>query len=207
MSHDKRIDPVGACVGMKGIRIQAVVRELNNEKIDIVHWSSDAEIYIKRAMSPVTPLLVIVDEESKTAATIVPDDQIQFAIGRRGQNIRLASQLTGYNLQPIKESEYVSADELAILEVAELDEVTKQKLLDGGYETAESALDAGIDKLMEVPGIDRTIAENILAVLSAYFIEAESAKDAEASAAVSAPAAAQVPEPESAVPAGNDSHH
>lgn len=191
MSHDKRIDPVGACVGMKGIRIQAIVRELNNEKIDIVHWSPDPEIYIKRAMAPVTPLLVIVDNESKTAATIVPDDQIQFAIGRRGQNIRLASQLTGYNLQPIKESEYVSADELAILDVAELDEVTKQKLLDGGYETAESALDAGIDKLMEVPGIDRTIAENIVHVLGAYFIEADSEKLA--AAAEEIPAAEPVP--------------
>ena len=173
LSHDKRIDPVGACVGMKGVRIQAVVRELNNEKIDIVHWSPDAEIFIKRAMSPVTPLLVMVDEESHTATTVVPDDQIQFAIGRRGQNVRLASQLTGYQIEPIKESEYLQPDELLITEIAELDEETKTRLLEAGYETAESVLDAGREQLLEIEGMTEADADRILEIMNSYYAEAE----------------------------------
>ncbi|MBI5059253.1 transcription termination factor NusA [candidate division KSB1 bacterium] len=185
MSHDKRIDPVGACVGMKGIRIQAVVRELNNEKIDIVHWSQDAELYIKRAMAPVTPLLVTVDEESRSATAIVPDDQIQFAIGRRGQNVRLASQLTGYNIQPIKESEYLAPEELLVADVAELDDLVKHKLIEAGFESAETVLDAGKERLLLIDGLDEESADHVLEVLAAYFIEtgepaAETEADAEA---------------------------
>jgi len=173
LSHDKRIDPVGACVGMKGVRIQAVVRELNNEKIDIVHWSPDAEMFIKRAMAPVTPLLVMVDEESHSAVAVVPDDQIQFAIGRRGQNVRLASQITGYHIEPIKESEYLAPEELSVAEIEELDDDLKGKLVAAGYETAESVLDAGAEKLLEVEGLDEETVRRILEVVSAYFEDAE----------------------------------
>jgi transcription termination/antitermination protein NusA len=173
MSHDKRIDPVGACVGMKGVRIQAVVRELNNEKIDIVHWSPDAEIFIKRALAPVTPLLVMVDEDNKKALAIVPDDQIQFAIGRRGQNIRLASQLTGYQIEPIRESEYFAAAELSIEEVEELDDETKRILREAGFDTAESVLDAGETKLLEIEGINPEKVKQILDTVGAYFEETE----------------------------------
>lgn len=168
-SHDKRIDPVGACVGMKGVRIQAVVRELNNEKIDIVHWSSDPEIVIKRAMAPVTPLLVVVDRENRSATAVVPDDQIQFAIGRRGQNVRLASQLTGYQIEPIKESEYLAPEELSIEEIEELEDATKALLIGAGYETAESVLDAGPEKLAEIEGLEGEEIERVLAVLNGYF--------------------------------------
>lgn len=171
VSHDKRIDPVGACVGMKGVRIQAIVREINNEKIDIVHWSPDAETYIKRAMAPVTPLLATVDEENKRAVVIVPDDQIQFAIGRRGQNIRLASLLTGYSIEPVKESDYVDADELLISEVSELSDEIKQMLTEAGYDSAESVLDAGVEKLLEIDGLDKTAAQNIIDILGTYFEE------------------------------------
>ncbi len=172
-SHDKRIDPVGACVGMKGVRIQAVVRELNNEKIDIVHWSPDAEMFIKRAMAPVTPLLVMVEEESKSATAVVPDDQIQFAIGRRGQNVRLASQLTGYNVEPIKESEYLAPEELLVADVEELDDLLKAKLASAGYETAESVLDAGKDALLQVDGMTEEDADRVLQILGTYFTEPE----------------------------------
>ncbi|MFH1011272.1 MAG: transcription termination factor NusA, partial [bacterium] len=117
LSNDKRIDPVGACVGMKGVRIQAIVREINNEKIDVIHWHLDPETFIKRAMAPATPLMVILDESNRRATAIVPDDMMQYAVGRKGQNIRLASQLTGYHVEPIKESEYSAAAELTIEEV------------------------------------------------------------------------------------------
>ena len=171
VSHDKRIDPVGACVGMKGVRIQAVVRELNNEKIDIVHWSADPGMFIKRAMAPVTPLLVVVDDETRSATVVVPDDQIQFAIGRRGQNVRLASQLTKYQIEPIKESEYLAPEELLVSEVEELDEELKNRLAAAGYETAESVLDAGIEKLLEIEGLDEPTARRLLEILSTYFEE------------------------------------
>ncbi len=175
LSHDKRIDPVGACVGMKGVRIQAVVRELNNEKIDIVHWSPDAEIFIKRAMAPVTPLLVMVDEANRSATAVVPDDQIQFAIGRRGQNIRLASQLTGYQIEPLKESEYLAPEELMVVDVNELEDEIKSKLVAAGYETAESVLDAGPDKLLEIEGFDELTVRRVLDVLGTYFEESTEA--------------------------------
>lgn len=187
MSHDKRIDPVGACVGMKGVRIQAVVRELNNEKIDIVHWNPDPELYIKRAMAPVTPLLVIVDEATRTATTVVPDDQIQFAIGRRGQNVRLASQLTGYQIEPLKESEYLAPEELAVSEVEELDDDLRQKLTDAGFDTAEAVLDAGRDGLLAIEGMDEPTVDRILSILNGYFEEAEAPVDSAGSAPAEIP--------------------
>lgn len=182
MSHDKRIDPVGACVGMKGVRIQAIVRELNNEKIDIVHWSPDSELYIKRAMAPVTPLLVVVDEEARSATAVVPDDQIQFAIGRRGQNVRLATQLTGFQIEPIKESEYLAPEELAVVDVVELEDDVKNRLVSAGFETAESVLDAGKDKLLEIEGFDESVVQRIIDVLSTYYEETGEASAAVASA-------------------------
>ncbi|MFZ5433840.1 MAG: transcription termination factor NusA [Calditrichota bacterium] len=177
LSHDKRIDPVGACVGMKGVRIQAVVRELNNEKIDIVHWSPDPELFIKRAMAPVTPLLVMVDDENRSATAVVPDDQIQFAIGRRGQNIRLASQLTGYQIEPIKESEYLAPEELLTDEISELDDETKSRLKAAGFETADSILDAGIERLCEIENLDEDQARRIMEVIESYYSEAEEAAE------------------------------
>ncbi len=104
-SNDKRIDAVGACVGMKGIRIQAIVKELNNEKIDIVNWSSDPEIMISRALSPAKPIKVEVDTTERHAVAIINDDEMSIAVGRHGQNINLASRLTGYTIQTIKYSE------------------------------------------------------------------------------------------------------
>ncbi len=104
-SNDKRIDAVGACVGMKGVRIQAIVKELNNEKIDIVNWSHDPEIFIGRALSPAKPLRVEVDTTDKKAMAVINDDEMAIAVGRYGQNIGLASRLTGYQIDTIKYSE------------------------------------------------------------------------------------------------------
>lgn len=104
-SNDKRIDAVGACVGMKGVRIQAIVKELNNEKIDIISWSSDPEILISRALSPAKPLRIEVDQNEKKALAVINDDEMSIAVGRFGQNINLASRLTGYQIETIKYSE------------------------------------------------------------------------------------------------------
>jgi len=104
-SNDKRIDAVGACVGMKGVRIQAIVKELNNEKIDIISWNSDPEILISRALSPAKPLRIEVDSDERKALAVINDDEMSVAVGRHGQNINLASRLTGYEIQTIKYSE------------------------------------------------------------------------------------------------------
>ena len=105
ISNDKRIDPVGACVGMKGIRIQSIVRELNNEKIDIIPWSDNPLIYIQRALSPAKPISTEIDEERKKATIIVPDEEYALAIGKNGQNITLSNQLTGYEIEVFRESD------------------------------------------------------------------------------------------------------
>ena len=170
VSNDKRIDPVGACVGMKGIRIQAIVRELNNEKIDIIHWSADTETFIKRAMSPVTPLSVTVDSETKHAMVVIPDDQMSMAIGRHGQNIRLASIITGYDIEPVKESEYY-VDELNLEEVEGLSPMVITRLKEAGLQSAEDVLDAGRERLLEIKGIGEKTADKILEVVGSYFEE------------------------------------
>jgi N utilization substance protein A len=170
LSNDKRIDPVGACVGMKGIRIQAIVRELNNEKIDIIHWNPDDETFVKRALSPVTPLSVSIDSDAKQAEVVIPDDQMSMAIGRHGQNIRLASAITGYEIIPVKESEYF-VDELDLSEVDGLSETIVSRLKEVGLQSAEDVLDAGRDKLMEIKGIGAKTAEKILETVGSYFEE------------------------------------
>ncbi|MCB9357273.1 MAG: transcription termination factor NusA [Calditrichaeota bacterium] len=180
-SHDKRIDPVGACVGMKGIRIQAVVRELGGEKIDIIHWSADPEIFVKRAMSPATPLLVVYDQELQTATVVVPDDQIQFAVGKRGQNLRLASELTGVPIEPIKESEYLAPEPLQLAEVGELDEAIRNKLLEAGFELADDVLDAGEEKIMTLTKLSVEQVREIMSVLNSYFVTDEGAAKAQES--------------------------
>ena len=100
---DDRVDPVGACVGMKGIRIHSIVRELNNENIDLIEYSENMEIFIMRALSPAKVKEITIFQDTRTANVVVPDDQVSLAIGRNGQNVRLASKLTGYNLTLLKE--------------------------------------------------------------------------------------------------------
>lgn len=195
-SHDKRIDPVGACVGMKGIRIQAVVRELGGEKIDIIHWSADPEIYVKRAMSPATPLLVVYDQESHSATVVVPDDQIQFAIGKRGQNLRLASELTGIPIEPIKESEYLAPEPLSISEVNELDDETKSRLIEAGFETADDILDAGDLKVMEATKFELGRVREIMDILNTYFVTDEDLPVDDKKDNAESSSTAQVPQPE-----------
>lgn len=114
-SNDKRIDAVGACVGMKGIRIQSIVKELNNEKIDIISWSSDPEILISRALSPAKPLRIEINSTKRTALAVINDDEMSIAVGRHGQNIILASELTGYEIQTIKYSDMGKAIEEGIM--------------------------------------------------------------------------------------------
>ena len=172
-SNDKRIDPVGACVGMKGVRIQAIVKELNNEKIDIISYSSDPKIFITRALSPCKPKSVEVDEENKKAKIVIEDEEVALAYGRGGQSLRLASKLTGYELKVTRESELKAKEEVSIdiMLVEGLTEKIRQKLISNGYETVEDILDASIDKIMDIPGIGSKTAEKIILVMNSYYEE------------------------------------
>lgn len=166
-SNDKRIDAVGACVGMKGIRIQSIVKELNNEKIDIINWNSEAEIYIARALSPAKPNRVLVDEEQKSATAILSTDQISLAIGRGGVNRRLASKLTGYEIETLREADFKKAagDKEEIINVTQIDglnEGIRKKLISAGLESAQEIIHVGLEGLLKVPGIGQKTAERIM---------------------------------------------
>ena len=170
-SIDRRVDAVGACVGMKGVRIQAVVRELNNEKIDIINFSSEPAIYISRSMTPAKPVKIIVNEEEKLAVAIIPDLQMALAIGKNGQNLRLASELTGYQIEPVKESDYeaqVEGKYVAIEDIEGLSETYKNKLLSHEIRTRDDLLNLGPEGLMEIKGIGRKSAEKIFDIVQNY---------------------------------------
>ncbi len=173
ISNDKRIDPVGACVGMKGIRIQSIVRELNNEKIDIIPWSDNPAIYIQRALSPAKPISTEIDEERKKATVVIIDEEYPLAIGKNGQNITLSSELTGYDIEVLKESDEELKADLLIDQVEGLTPSIIGKLSEGGFERAEDILDAGVEGLKNVRGIGDKSAEKIISAIEVYFEEVE----------------------------------
>ena len=173
-SNDKRIDAVGACVGMKGIRIQSIVRELNDEKIDIINWSSEPEIFIARALSPAKPIKVIIDEENKKAGAVISDSQISLAIGKGGQNKRLASKLVGYEIDTIKESDYSqmiaeeTEEEIELTEIKEISPAIVNKLVASGYETVNDLLDLDKETLLKIHGIGPKTVEAIFEAIEDY---------------------------------------
>ena len=140
VSHDTSIDPVGACVGMRGSRVQAVVNELQGEKIDIIQWSPDAATFIVNALAPAEVVKVVLDEDAERIEVVVPDDQLSLAIGRRGQNVRLASQLTGWDIDIMTEAEEAERRQKefaersnAFMEALDVDEVISQLLASEGF--------------------------------------------------------------------------
>ena len=171
VSNDKRIDALGACVGMKGIRIQSISKELNNEKIDVINWHGDPGIFISRALSPAKVYKVIVDQNKKKAIAVLTEDQISLAIGRGGQNRRLASRLAEYDIEIIKESEYTKIMEVKIgtgdsgEDLKDLEGLTPgmlKKLTKAGLSTIEEVEDAGVEGLSELPGIGEKTAKKII---------------------------------------------
>jgi N utilization substance protein A len=170
-SIDRRVDAVGACVGMKGVRIQAIVRELNNEKIDIINFSSEPAIFINRAMTPSKPVKIIINEEEKLGVAIIPDDQMALAIGRNGQNLCLASELAGYQIEPVKESDYEAQVEGKYVDLEEIDGLTKgvlKKLHDMDIRTRDEILKMGLEGLMEIKGIGKKSAEKIYDIVQKF---------------------------------------
>jgi len=167
-SNDKRIDAVGACVGMKGMRIQAIVKELNNEKIDIINWSSEPEIFITRSLSPAKPKKIALDQDEKSVIAVLADDQISLAIGKGGQNRRLAAKLTGYDIQTIREDEYAEimqeneGDQIPISVLEELGAKVLNALEFAGYETIDDLLESSVEDLTVLPGVGIQTAEQVM---------------------------------------------
>lgn len=196
-SNDKRIDAVGACVGMKGIRIQSVSKELNNEKVDVIPWSYDKEVFITRALSPAKPVRVLVDEPNNRAVAVLPDDQVSLGIGRGGQNRRLTSKLTGVEIEIMKESEYRKmieeqrGKETPIDNIDGLSQAMLGKLKDAGLETVSDVLEIGEQGLRNIKGIGEKTALKIWTLVNGGEVEAaedaadagddEAAEDSEAS--------------------------
>jgi N utilization substance protein A len=172
-SHDDRIDAVGACVGMKGVRIHTIVRELNNENIDVINFSDQAEVYIQRSLAPSKLKGVAVNRESKTADVVVAADQVSLAIGRNGQNIRLASKLTGYEINLIKEGGEEEYDIELIDFREELGEELYMKLIEAGFDTANDVIKADTSALLAIPGLDEAKVNEIREMMKRDLEEAE----------------------------------
>jgi len=180
-SNDRRIDPVGACVGMRGSRIQAIVRELNNEKIDIVNFSEQPEILISRALSPATPLDLYIDEDDKYCVALFSDDELEFAIGRGGVNINLASRITNYRIDAFGKKEYDRNQKQQGTPLAEIPDFTpaKAKLLDAaGIVTVSDLLNADEEEILAIDGMGEKTLEDAYNLVAA-FIEADNAEEIE----------------------------
>jgi N utilization substance protein A len=175
-SQDARIDAVGACVGMKGVRIHAIVRELNNENIDVVNYTDDPTLFIQRSLAPAKIKQVEVDEEAKKATVMADSDQVSLIVGRNGVNIRLAMKLTGFEIDVLREAkpfeEYEEDIELIDLK-EELGEEVYNTLINNRYDTALEVLTAGAEKLMQIEGFDEEKVNSILELLKAEFEEEE----------------------------------
>jgi N utilization substance protein A len=181
VSRDSDVDPVGACVGMKGSRVQAVVQELRGERIDIVPWSPDAARYVCSALSPAQVSKVIIDEAQKSMDVIVPDDQLSLAIGRRGQNVRLAVQLTGWRIDIKSETKMREIAEWlsrAVSVVEGCGDPEADLLLQQGITSLEDLAECMVDVLTALPGIDDEGAEKIKA-RAAELISVKAAEEEE----------------------------
>lgn len=195
ISHDDRVDAVGACVGMKGVRIHAIVRELNNENIDVINYTDDPVLFIQRALAPAKLKDVQVDVENKKAVVTVAADQVSLAIGRNGQNVRLASKLTGYDIQLVKEAVPEEEYDMELSEFREeLGDVLFHKFFDENYRTARDVLDAPREELIAHLGIEPEKIDEILAMLRKGLEEAEVEEEGESAAELIAQPAASVPQ-------------
>jgi N utilization substance protein A len=163
-SHDRRIDPVGACVGMRGSRIQAIVRELNNEKIDIINYSEQSEILVSRALSPAKPLDLYIDDDRKYCVAIFDDDELEYAIGRGGMNINLAADVTQYRIDAFGKKEYDRKNmeqETLLADIPDMPTRAVKPLADCNISTVSELLNSEEEKLLEIKGIADTTLEKI----------------------------------------------
>ncbi len=170
ISYDNSIDPVGACVGMRGSRVQAVVNELQGEKIDIIPWNDDPATFLVNALQPAEVSKVVFDDETDRIEVVVPDEQLSLAIGRRGQNVRLASQLTGFDIDIMTEAQESERRQAEFAERTKLfmdslnvDEMVGQLLVSEGFATLEEVAYVDLDEMASIDGFDATTAEELQA--------------------------------------------
>ena len=165
-SYDERIDPVGACVGVKGSRVHGIVRELCNENIDVINYTSNIKLYIQRALSPAKVSSINIDEENKKAEVYLKPEEVSLAIGRGGLNIKLASMLTGYTIDVFRELEEEEAEEDIYLDefADEIDQWVIDSIKRLGIDTAKGVLNAPREMLVEKETVD-----NVLRILKAEF--------------------------------------
>ncbi len=171
VSKDPDIDPVGACVGMKGSRVQSVVQELRGEKIDIIEYGVDPAKFVCNALAPAVISKVIIDQRQRSMEVIVPDDQLSLAIGKRGQNVRLGSKLTGWHIDVKSESKYQKAIRegyQSLLALPGIGGATADHLYGAGFASAEDVASAEIEELAAIPGISQQKAENFIQAAKAY---------------------------------------
>ena len=195
-SIESDVDPVGACVGMKGSRVQNVVQELQGEKIDIVPWSPDPARYVSNSLSPAQVSMVVVDEESKTLLVVVPDDQLSLAIGRQGQNVRLASALLGWRIDVKSESRYAKLLEegfQSLLDVQGLDERLAEMFYDNGILSVHDLAEATVESLLAIKAIDPEKAAQLIAEAKEVAADMPAPPPADEPAAEGEPTASEPP--------------
>jgi N utilization substance protein A len=170
LSRDTSIDPVGACVGLRGSRVQAVVGELQGEKIEIIPWTEDPVTFVINALAPAVPSKVVMDEDANRMEVVIPDDQLSLAIGRRGQNVRLASQLTGWFVDILTEAEEsekrqeeFSERSKIFIEALDIDDVIAHLMVSEGFITISDIAEASLEELMSIEGFDEDISSELSA--------------------------------------------
>jgi len=176
-SKDPDVDPVGACVGLRGTRVQAVVQELRGEKIDIVVWEKDPARFVCNALAPADIVRVVVDENHRSMEVVVPDDQLSLAIGKKGQNVRLAARLTGWNLDVIDESTYnkkLREGYISLISLEGVSEKLAAELTQYGFRSAREVSLALPSELAAIPGVDEEMAKTLIAKAREYVIREES---------------------------------
>jgi transcription termination/antitermination protein NusA len=182
ISNDHGIDPVGACVGMRGSRVQAVVAELQGEKIDIIPWSQDPATFVVNALAPAEVAKVVMDEEQRRIEVVVPDEQLSLAIGRRGQNVRLASQLTGWDIDILTEAEESERRQeefrtrsKMFIDALDVDDVIAHLLVTEGFTSVEEVAFVAVSELGGIEGFDEDVATE-LQQRARTFLDAQNAK-------------------------------
>jgi N utilization substance protein A len=174
VSNDPDVDPVGACVGMKGTRVQAVVQELRGEKIDIVHWIPDQAEYVCRALAPAKVSKIIIDDDEHSMEVIVPDDQLSLAIGKKGQNVRLASRLTGWRIDVRSEAEAEEETRRArqsIGAIPGINDLVAELLYQAGFKSAEEVSESELEEILDIEGVSKEKAEALHKSAKEYVAE------------------------------------
>ena len=185
ISKDSSIDPVGACVGMRGARVQAVVNDLQGEKVDIIQWNPDAASFIVNALAPAEVTKVVLDEDSNRIEVVVPESQLSLAIGRRGQNVRLASQLTGWDIDIMTEQEeserrqkeFAERSQI-FMDALDVDEVIAQLLVSEGFASVEEVAFVDLSEIAHIEGFDENTASEIQTRAREYLEKQEAERDA-----------------------------